>query len=125
MQKNPNRIHFFAFPKGNSVAQQTRRKAWVEFCKRKAFIPLSNSRICLLNFSEDEYEPGHSPQFLERIGFKETFRARLKSDALPTLNKPLADASTSKARILTEKRQREKVIQLTDTCCHILDVIYF
>ena len=121
-KKNPNRIHFFVFPKGNSVAQQTRRKAWIEFCKRKAFIPLSNSRICSLHFSEDAYEPGHSPQFLERIGCEETFRVRLKSDALPTLNKPLADASASKARIFTEKRQREKVIQLIDTCCHILDV---
>ena len=96
-KKNRNRIHFFAFPKGNSVAQQT-----------KAFIPLSNSRICVLHFSEDAYEPGHSPQFLEHIGFKETFRVRLKSDALPTLNKSLADASTSKARILTEKKTTRK-----------------
>ena len=75
-------------------------------------------------FSDDAYEPGHSPQFLERTGCEETFRVRLKSNALPALNKPLADASTSKARIFTEKRQREKVIQLIDTCCHILDVRY-
>ena len=66
----------------------------------------------IADFSEDAYEPGHSPQFLERIGCDETFRVRLKNDALPTLNKPLADTNTNKARILTEKRQREKVIQI-------------
>ena len=61
---------------------------------------------------------------MERIGCEETFRVRLKSDAFPTLNKPLADASASKVKTFTEKRQREKVIQLIDTCCHILDVTY-
>ena len=66
----------------------------------KRFIPLSNSRICSLHFSEDAYEPGHSPQFLEHIGCEETFRVRLKSDALPMLNKPLADASASKVKVI-------------------------
>lgn len=111
-KKNPGGIHFFAFPNGKSVAQKTRRKAWIEFCKRKAFRPLSNSRICSLHFAEDAYEPGHSPQFLERLACKETFRVQLKTDALPTLNKPLTDTSTIKARTLTQKRQREKVIQI-------------
>lgn len=113
-KKNPSGIHFFAFPNGKSVSQQIRRKAWVEFCKRKAFKPLSNSRICSLHFAEDAYEPGHSPQFLERIECDETFRVRLKSDALPTLNKPLLDTSASKARTFTERRQREKVIRILD-----------
>jgi hypothetical protein len=60
-KKNPDRVHFFAFPNGKSVAQQTRRKTWIEFCKRKAFKPLSNRRICSLHFAEDAYQPGHSP----------------------------------------------------------------
>jgi hypothetical protein len=110
LEKKQSGISFFLFPSGISVSQQNRRKAGVEFCKRKAFNPLSNSRICSLHFAEDAYEPGHSPQFLARVGCDETFRIRLKSDALPTLNKPLLDTSTSNRRIHTEKRQRIKVI---------------
>ena len=30
-------IRFFNFPKGKLVDQQYRRKAWIEFCKRKTF----------------------------------------------------------------------------------------
>ena len=111
-QKNPSGISFFSFPSGKSAAQQRRRKAWVEFCKRKEFDPSSRSGICSRHFSEDAYEPGHSPQFLESIEYKETFRLRLKSDALPTLNKPLLEASTSKPRTATARRQREKVSQI-------------
>ena len=95
-QKNPSGISFFSFPSGKSAAQQRRRKAWDEFCKRKEFDPLLSSRICSRHFSEDAYEPGHSPQFIERIECKETFRLRLKSDAVPTLHKPLLGASSSK-----------------------------
>ena len=83
-------------------------------CKRKEFDPSSSSRICSRHFSEDAYEPGHSPQFLESIECKETFRLRLKSDALPTLNKPLLEVSTSKPRTATARRQREKVSQIRD-----------
>lgn len=110
-QKNTSGIHFFSFPSGKSVSQQNRRKAWIQFCKRKAFKPSSCSRVCSLHFAEDAYEPGHSPQFLERIECDEPFRIRLKSDALPTLNKPLPDISTSKTRTYTERRQRKKVIR--------------
>ena len=113
-QKNPSGTSFFSFPSGKSAAQQRRRKAWVEFCKRKEFDPSSSSRICSRHFSEDAYEPGHSPQFLESIECKETFRLRLKSDALPTLNRPLLEASTSKPRTATARRQREKVSQIRD-----------
>ena len=108
-KKNPSGINFFAFPSGKSAFQQKRRQAWIEFCKRKAFKPLSNSRICSLHFAEDAYEPGHSPQFLEHLNYDETFRVRLKNDALPTLNKPLLDRSATKTRTVTERRQREKV----------------
>ena len=46
--------------------------------------------------------------FWNILGLKKLFRVQLKSDALPTLNKSLADASTSKARILTEKKTTRK-----------------
>jgi hypothetical protein len=81
--------HFFSFPSGKSVDQKRRRQTWVEFCKRKAFQPSSCTRICSLHFKEEAYEPGSSPQFLERLGYKEKFLARLKNDAVPTLNKAL------------------------------------
>ncbi|CAB4019318.1 Hypothetical predicted protein, partial [Paramuricea clavata] len=45
---------------------------------------------------------------IHQVGCDETFRLRLKSDALPMLNKPLLDTRTSKRRIHTEKRQRIK-----------------
>ena len=91
-QKNPSGISFFSFPSGKSVVQQRRRKVWIEFCKRKEFNPSSCSRICSRHFTEDAYEPGHSPQFLDRIECKEAFHIRLKSDALPTLNHCLKQA---------------------------------
>ena len=101
--------HFFSFPSGKSADQQYRRKAWIEFCKRKAFQPSSCTRICSLHFAEDAYEPGNSPQFLERLQFKEKFLVRLKKDALPTLNKALENPSTTtsgKTRDSTVRRQR-------------------
>jgi hypothetical protein len=103
-------IRFFRFPNDKSVDQQYRRKAWIELCKRKAFKPLSCSRICSLHFAEDLFEQGQSPQFLKRIQCNETFRIQLKREALPTLYKPLIDPSTSKTRTYTEKRQRKKAI---------------
>jgi hypothetical protein len=103
-------IRFFRFPNDKSVDQQYRRKAWIEFCKRKAFKPSSCTRICSLHFAEDAFEQGQSPQFLKRIQCNETFRIQLKREALPTLYKPLIDPSTSKTRTYTEKRQRKKVI---------------
>ena len=104
--------HFFSFPSGKSADQQYRRKVWIEFCKRKAFQPSSCTRICSLHFAEDAYEPGNSPQFLERLQFKENVLVRLKKDALPTLNKALENPSTTtsgKTRDSTVRRQRIKV----------------
>lgn len=63
--------HFFSFPSGKSADQQYRRKAWIEFCKRKAFQPSSGTRICSLHFAEDAYEPGNS--FAKIIKSKKSF----------------------------------------------------
>ena len=95
---------FFSFPSGKSAAQQYRRKAWVEFCKCKEFNPSLCSRICSLHFTEDVYKPGHSLQFLKCIERKEAFHLLLKSDALPTLNKPSLKASSSKPRTATRRQ---------------------
>lgn len=108
--KMTSEVRFFRFPSGKSSDQQYRKKAWIEFCKRKAFKPSSNTRICSLHFAEDAFEPGQSPQFLERIKCNEKFRIQLKRDALPTLNKPLIDTRITKTRGNTERRQQKKVI---------------
>ena len=112
-------IRFFRFPSGKSADQQYRRKAWIEFCKRKAFKPASCSRLCSLHFAEDAYEPGHSPQHLARIQCTEAFRFQLKKDALPTLNKPLEleeTTSSTSSRSHTSRRQRKKVIWKSHNC---------
>ena len=94
-QKNTAGVHFFAFPSGKSADQQCRRKAWIEFCKRKAFKPSACTKICSLHFAENDYEPGHSPEFLERLQCNETFQVQLKRDALPMLKKTLHDPGTT------------------------------
>ena len=105
------KIRFFRFPASKSADQQCRKKAWIEFCKRKSFKPLSCTRICSLHFAEDAYKPGMSPAFLERLQCKETFRNQLKKDALPSLNKPTVDVNKiSKNRSHSERRQTKKVI---------------
>lgn len=115
-KKVDEKISFFAFPRGKTPDQQYRRKAWIEFCKRKAFKPTPCTRICSLHFAEEAYEPAHSPQFLQLIKWKESFTLRLTREALPTLNKPTTSASSTatstsrKTRRLTEKRHRDKVI---------------
>ena len=81
--KTISEIRFFRFPAGKSIDQQCRRKAQIEFCKRKAFKPSACTRICLPHFDKDAYEPGMSPAFLERLQCKETFKIQLKRDALP------------------------------------------
>ena len=112
-------IHFFSFPGGQTPQQNYRRKACIEFCKRKAFSPTPSSRICSCHFDDDAYEPQHSPKFLQSIQCNENFKIRLKSEAIPTLNKPnlsrnLSGSNADKAtRIYTEKRQRAKVRMAT------------
>jgi hypothetical protein len=96
-------IHLFAFPSGPSKKQQTRRKIWVEFCKRSG-----NTRICSLHFVDDAFDPAHSPTFLKSIGCKDQTLVRLKNDAIPTLNKPLGE-TIIKQRKASEQRHRNKV----------------
>ena len=116
-QKNSDEwINFFSFPAGKTPDQQYRRKAWIEFCKRKSFKPSSCTRICSLHFAEDAYDPAHSPQYLQLTGWTNNIRLLLKKDALPTLKKPATSASIPtatlrKTRKLTEKKHRDKVIK--------------
>lgn len=117
-KKNSSGISFFSFPRGKSAAQQRRRKAWDEFCKRKEFNASSSIKICSRYFKEDTYEPGHSPQFLQCIECKETFRPRLKSDDLPALNKSgtwgHSKGCSTKAKKIIWKRFRSRVNEQID-----------
>jgi hypothetical protein len=116
--KTNRNVNFFRSPCGKTPEQKSRRAAWEEFFKRKAFKPSLCTRICSLHCAEESYEPPHSPQFLESIGYTEKTSLRLKPNALPTLDKPTASPSVSnvsasskskRTRRQTEKRQRQKV----------------
>ena len=48
---------FFDFQVCKSRNQQYRKKARVEFCKRKAFNRLSNTRMFSLHYAADTFEP--------------------------------------------------------------------
>ena len=111
VKKNDNNVSFFCFPGGKSYDQITRRNFWIEFCKRSGFTPTHSTRICSRHFSEDAYDPAHSPSFLKSIGCKESFNLRLKNDALPSLNKPKlsCEIPTKKRRLHSERRQRTRV----------------
>ena len=90
------KIHFFSFPKITNKAEEKRSKIWVDFCKRKSFVPSKYSGLCSLHFSEDAYVTSHSPQFLSTLNFQEKRKLHLKPDAVPTKNKPLGDCRQTK-----------------------------
>ena len=94
-KKNPEKkIHFFSFPKPVNKEEKKRYAVWVEFCKRKSFVPSNCTRLCSMHFSHDAYIPSHSPYFLESLNFSAKRKVILKSDAIPTINKAL-DAGKS------------------------------
>lgn len=110
-KKNLNKeLHFFSFPGLSSSETRNRRKIWIEFCKRKAFKPTANTKICSLHFDDDAYDPAHSPKFLKSIGCEDQTLVLLRKDAVPTLNKPLMETAETKQRKITEERLRRKVI---------------
>jgi hypothetical protein len=83
--KTNRNVNFFRFPCGKTPEQNSRRAVWEEFCKRKAFKPSLCTRICSLHFAEESYEPSHSPQFLESIGYTEKTSLRLKPNVYQRL----------------------------------------
>jgi hypothetical protein len=69
-----------------AAKRPSRRAAWEEFCKRKAFKPSLCTRIYSLHFAEKSYEPSHySPQFLESIGYTEKTSLRVKPNVYQRL----------------------------------------
>ena len=90
-----NKIHFFSFPKPINK-EKKRRDIWIEFCKRKNFVPSKCTCLCSSHFSPDAYIPSHSPYFLESIKFSGKRKIILKPDAIPTINKALDAAKLDK-----------------------------
>ena len=98
------KLRFFSFPKPNSKDEQKRRDIWIEFCKRKSFVPTKCTCLCSLHFSQDAYIPSHSPYFLESINFPGKHKLLLKPNAVPTINKALDEAKSVKP-LETKKRR--------------------
>ena len=110
-KKNINKeLHFFSFPAGKDSETRKRREFWIEFCKRKAFTPTVNTRICSLHFTDDSYDPAHSPKFLKSISCEDQTLVMLKKNAVPTLNKPMMEKTETKQRKTSEERLRRKVV---------------
>ena len=88
-KNNPNgELHFFSFPDAEKNTQEKkRRKIWIEFCKRKGFIPTKNTRICSRHFESDAFTPSSSPEFFSLIQYSGKRKVFLKDDAVPTKNK--------------------------------------
>ena len=87
----------------NSKDEQKRRDIWIEFCKRKSFVPTKCTCLCSLHFSQDAYIPSHSPYFLESINFPGKHKLLLKPNAVPNINKALDEAKSVKP-LETKKR---------------------
>ena len=115
-------LHFFPFPNADYGPQEkSRKKAWIEFCKRKGFRPSKYGCICSQHFDPNSYLPSHSPDFLRSISFVGKRKPKLKDDALPTLNTPLnesreqmdtvkirARGALSRLKVCTDVQKRTK-----------------
>ncbi|XP_061170315.1 THAP domain-containing protein 1-like [Saccostrea echinata] len=69
-------IRFFTFPKDVNL-----RKQWAHYCRRKNFTPTSGHRLCSDHFSPNCFK--QDPQLLRKMGLQETFRKRLRLNAVP------------------------------------------
>ena len=89
-KNNPEKkIHFFAFPKEGSKDEQSRRRIWIDFCRRKNFVPSKYTGLCSKHFRNDSYILSHSPEFLSSLNFVGKRKLLLKPDAVPTVNTAL------------------------------------
>jgi len=74
-------IHFYRFPKHEKSPQ--RYKVWVNFCKRKNFIPGKNNSICSSHFKSDDL---NESDILRKQLMPDTkVVIRLNSNVFPTI----------------------------------------
>ncbi len=103
-QNNPNKLSFFEFPKATENGEKKRRASWIEFCKRKNFVPTKSTRMCSLHVSSDACVPSHSPEFLKSHNFSERRRVRLQPNAIQLQNK-VFDTNKDENSSNSKKRQ--------------------
>ena len=84
-KKNPDgKIHFFSFPNAEKGSKEKKRRIeWIEYCKRKGFVPTRNTRVCSKHFESNAFMPSSSPEFLSSIQFSNKRKVFLKDDVVP------------------------------------------
>jgi len=106
-------IHFYRFPKREKSPQ--RYKVWVNFCKRKNFIPGKNNRICSSHFKSDDFN--ESDVLRKQLMPDTKVVIRLKSNVFPTIYKTKSDDPTltlqSTSRCERQNRKKENQFTLT------------
>ena len=81
-------LHFFSFPNAEKGPDEKKRRyIWIEFCKRKGFVPTKNTRIGSKHFESNAFMPSCSPEFFNSINFPGRRKVLLKDDTVPTTNK--------------------------------------
>lgn len=122
-KRNPEK-RINSFPKKTNKTEEKRHKLWVDFCKRKNFVPSKYSGLCSLHFSGDAYVTSSSSQFLATLNFQERRKLFLKPDAVPTKNKPLdivnntsCDCTQAKKRQSGALRRRKVSFILNRLSC--------
>jgi hypothetical protein len=104
-----NDVHFYRFPKCEKSLQ--RYKVWVNFCKRKHFIPEKNNRICSSHFKSDDFN--ESNVLRKQLMPDTKVVIRLKSNVFPTIYKTKSDdptltlPSTSRCERQNGKRENQ------------------
>lgn len=106
-------IHFYKFPKREKSLQSY--KVWVNFCKRKNFIPGKNNIICSSYFKSGDFN--ESDVLRKQLMPDTKVVIRLKSNFFPTICKTKSDDLTltllpSTSRCERQNRKREKKIHV-------------
>lgn len=104
-QNNSDKLSFFEFPKATENGEKKRRAVWIDFCKRKNFVPTKCTRMCSLHFSSDAYVPSHSPEFLKSLNFFGKRKVLLQPDAVPTQNKVFDTIKEKESATESKRRQ--------------------
>ena len=83
--------------------EQSRWRIWIDFCRRKNFVPSKYTGLCSKHFRNDSYILSHSPEFLSSLNFVGKPKLLLKPDAVPTVN-----AALDKKGHASEPKKRQR-----------------
>lgn len=91
-------VKLYTFPSNSDLAKQ-----WLNECKRKDKVNISNAKICSVHFSEDSF---FTPLQHKLLNYSPRSFRNLKPDAIPTLKLPLCKSTVQ--CIITQRQQRAK-----------------